>query len=225
MLGCTSSTTAEAPSQTDSSAPGTFPDDEKEDAYDDGPRHIYLHGYVSSRLMKAPSTENATEEGTPICIAASFMDGIVLALTPFHNSCNYRSAVVHGYATIVTDEAERMHAMTLITDNVLKYRWDNSRVPPTKAELSSTGILRVEIASASAKVRTGGPHDDRHDTKDQKVIGNIWTGVVPSYLHYLDPVASDYNQVKSVPSHVSEWVKEQNKKNKESAIKAMIEPQ
>jgi hypothetical protein len=174
--------------------------------------------------MKLPSDANTPAEGTPICIAASFMDGIVLALTPFHNSCNYRSAVVHGYASIVTDEAERMHAMQLITDNVLKYRWDNSRVPPTKAEMSSTGILKVEVVSASAKVRTGGPHDDRHDTKDEKVIGSVWTGVVPSYLHYLDPVASDYNQVKHVPSHVSEWVKEENKRNKEKAIQALTEP-
>lgn len=221
MLGCTSSTTAPGGEATKASDPGAFPSDDAEPTYDDGPRHIYLHGHVSTRLMKLPSQDGTPSQGIPICIAASFMDGIVLALTPFHNSCNYRSAVVHGYATIVEDETERLHAMQLITDNVLKYRWDNSRVPPTSAELKSTGILRVEIASASAKVRNGGPSDDRHDLKDEKVIGGVWTGVVPSYLHYLDPVASDYNQVKHVPSHVSEWVKEENKRNKDIAIKAM----
>jgi hypothetical protein len=47
------------------------------------------------------------------------MQGIVLALAPFHNSCNYASAVVHGYASVVTNEAERLFAITRITDNLV----------------------------------------------------------------------------------------------------------
>lgn len=47
------------------------------------------------------------------------MQGVVLALTAFHNSCNYASAVVHGYASVVTDEAERLYALTRITDNLV----------------------------------------------------------------------------------------------------------
>ena len=60
-------------------------------------------------------------------MAASHMDGLVLSLTPFHNSCNYRSAVAYGYATLVTDDAERLYAMRRITDNMLPQRWDRSR--------------------------------------------------------------------------------------------------
>lgn len=231
MLGCTASTTEHTEAPAPDAAPGTFPEDEPEPTYDDGPRHIYLHGYVTSRLMKLPSTSNTTNggssekpKGVPICIAASHVDGIVLALTPFHNSNNYRSAVVHGWASIVESEEERMHAMHLITDNVLAHRWNNSRVPPTKAELTSTGILKVEIASASAKVRVGGPGDDRPDLKNESVIGNTWTGVLPVYLQYGDPVASDYNRVAKVPSYIAGWVKDQNEKNKQGALKAMIDP-
>ena len=108
---------------------------------------LYIHGYVSGRIFK--SGKNAEGEGLPITIAASFLDGLVLSLTPFHNSCNYRSAVVYGYAQLVTDADEALYAMEKITDNLLPQRWEKSRIPPTNAELSSTSILRVRIASGT----------------------------------------------------------------------------
>jgi len=218
MLGCTGPLEAPTPQKDAEAAPGSFPQDEP--SLPDGPRVLYLHGYVSSRLMRLPNDSGASK-GTPICIAASELNGVVLALTPFHHSCNYRSAIIHGYATAVTEEGERSRAMELITDNIVAYRWNNSRVPPTKAELTSTGILRVEIASASAKIRVGGPGDDRHDLKDPNVIGNIWTGVVPAFLQYGDPVASNYNEVKKVPTYLTEWVKEENTRNKKVAMDAI----
>lgn len=72
---------------------------------------IYIHGYVSGRIFK--SSKNAAE-GLPITVAATFLDGLVLSLTPFHNSCNYRSAVVYGYASLVedTDEVSQPSAST-----------------------------------------------------------------------------------------------------------------
>ena len=167
MLGCTGSF------ENPSSDPG------------EGPRSLYLHGYVSSRLMRLPSLTGAdgpTEHaGVPVCVAATMMDGIVLASTPFNHSCDYRSAVVHGYANVVTDDAEKLYAMELITNNLISNRWDNTRVPPTKAELQSTGVLRIDVASASAKVHTGGPSDDRKDLKDDEVKERVWTGVVPTW--------------------------------------------
>ena len=36
--------------------------------------------------------------------------------------------------------------------------------------MTSTGVLRVDVVSASAKVRVGGPGDDRHDLKDEEVV-------------------------------------------------------
>jgi nitroimidazol reductase NimA-like FMN-containing flavoprotein (pyridoxamine 5'-phosphate oxidase superfamily) len=106
---------------------------------------VYIHGYVSGRMFK--KGKEAGEEGLPITVAASFLDGLVLSLTPFHNSCNYRSAVVYGYASIVEDEEEALWAMERITDNILPQRWDKSRTPPSQAELKSTSILRVRISS------------------------------------------------------------------------------
>lgn len=123
-------------------------------------------------------SKTATDPGLPMTIAATFLDGLVLSLTPFHNSCNYRSAVVYGYAELVQDEDEALYAMKLITENLLEGRWDRSRAPPTQAELRSTSILRVRVQSASAKIRVGGPSEDRADLKNGELVKGTWTGVV-----------------------------------------------
>lgn len=55
---------------------------------------LYLHGYVSSRLMRmgknasegGDGEEEEEEEGLPMTVAASCLDGLVLALTPNNHS-------------------------------------------------------------------------------------------------------------------------------------------
>lgn len=115
MLGCTGVfESSPGTTVTQSAAPGSFPYDDEAEDYSTGPRSIYVHGHAASRLFKS-----AEHDRIPVCIAATSMQGIVLALAPFHNSCNYASAVVHGYASVVTDEAERLFAITRITDNLV----------------------------------------------------------------------------------------------------------
>ena len=122
---------------------------------------VYLHGHSASRVMRLAG--NHGPKGIPVCIAATLLDGMKLSLTPFNNSCNYRSVVLHGYATVVTVESEKDWGLHLITDDLVPGCWDNSRVPPTRAENLSTSVLRVHDASASAKINQGGPSDDRKD--------------------------------------------------------------
>ncbi|KAF4465934.1 5-nitroimidazole antibiotic resistance [Fusarium albosuccineum] len=185
---------------------------------DDGRRFIYLHGYVSARIMRLSragdqvGSETATEaSGIPVCISATIMDGIVLALTPNHSSCNYRSVVAYGYAQVVEDEDERLFAMELITNNLVPDRWQNSRYP-SKAELKSTGILRIDIASASAKVRTGTTGEAREDLKDEAMRKKVWAGVVPSRIVYGTPLASPTNMYPGTPEYIEDWVAEWNEK-------------
>ncbi|KAF2001814.1 5-nitroimidazole antibiotic resistance protein [Amniculicola lignicola CBS 123094] len=185
------------------------------------PQDIYIHGYVSGRIFR--SGKDTGGKGLPITIAASFMDGLVLSLTPFHNSCNYRSAVCYGYATLLTDEAERNFAMHRITDNMLPDRWAKSRVPPTKAELSSTSILKVTIYSASAKVRTGGPSEDRADLKNEQLKKDVWTGVVPVWLQWGEPIAGKENGREDIEPYIEKWRLSENLKGKMGAFKAIEE--
>jgi len=67
------------------------------------------------------SPGDGEEEGFPLTIAATHMDGLVLALTPNHHSYNYRSAVLHGYATPVMEVEEKLWAMERITNNVFPH--------------------------------------------------------------------------------------------------------
>jgi calcineurin-like phosphoesterase family protein len=77
MLGCTGlfdPNAKDAPAQ--SVAPGSFPDEDDKEEYQAEPRAIYLHGHAASRLFKTPG-----EHKLPVCVAATTMQGIVLALT------------------------------------------------------------------------------------------------------------------------------------------------
>ena len=168
--------------------------------------------------MRLSSFENGSpiEDGLPLCIAATLLDGLVLALTPNHHSMNYRSAVLHGYATPVTDPDEKLWAMELITNRLIPKRWENTRVPPNKVEMQSTSILRVSIVSASAKIRSGGPGEDRKDEKDEAVRGKVWTGVVPVWNALGAPVPAEGNIV-PIPDHVKELVGAWNTENEKKA--------
>ncbi|KAF8805052.1 flavin-nucleotide-binding protein [Phlegmacium glaucopus] len=185
---------------------------------------IYLHGYISSRLIKLPKSNQDYDDlpGTPVCIAATHVDGLVLAFTPFNHSCNYRSAIIHGWANAVTDPAEKLYALERITNNVIRNRWENA-IPPTDADMKSTGVLRVDIASASAKVRAGGPGDDS-DRADEEMKERVWTGVVPSWLMYGNPVPSQHNRVEEVPEHITNWVSKENERQEIYAREVASQP-
>jgi hypothetical protein len=182
----------------------------------DEPLDCYLHGYVSSRIMNLsrasastasePSSDSKEEtpKGLPVCIAASKVDGIVLALTPNSHSYNYRSAVLFGHALPVTSVEEKLWAMELITNKVVPGRWDGSRVPPNASEMQSTNILRVKIDTGSAKIRAGPPADSSWDLESEEVLDRVWTGFVPLTESLGTPVPSVYNRVEAVPEHVEE---------------------
>jgi nitroimidazol reductase NimA-like FMN-containing flavoprotein (pyridoxamine 5'-phosphate oxidase superfamily) len=182
------------------------------------PLDLYLHGHSSSRFMRQ-SADPVDNEGIPICVCATHVDGLVLALSPFNHSMNYRSAVIHGYANVVTEDAEKIYAMTLITDKLIPDRWVNSRNPPFKSEMQSTAILKVTVISASAKVRVGGPSDDRKDEANREVRGKIWTGVVPMHTILGEPVPSETNEL-PLPADLKNWIEKVNEDGKKYAFGA-----
>ena len=155
----------------------------------------------------------ASEKGLPVCIEATKVDGLILAHTPFSHSYNYRSAVLHGYATLVEDQEEKLWAMQKITDSVIPNRWENARIPPTPAEMSSTNVLRVKVIDASAKVRLAGVMSEKKDLEDPEVTGKVWTGIVPVQELFGEPVAAYHNKVENVPEYLSSFVAGTNQDN------------
>jgi len=127
---------------------------------------IYIHGSSKSRML------TNLDCGIPVCLTVTHLDGLVLARSAFHHSMNYRSAVLFGQAHLVEGE-EKERALFLISENILKGRWDEVRGPNEK-EMKATSVLRLDIESASAKIRTGPPGDDEEDYELP-----IWAGVVP----------------------------------------------
>jgi hypothetical protein len=169
------------------------------------------------------SSESNPEPGSlPITVAATHLDGLVLALTPNSHSYNYRSAVLFGHASLVTDPAEKLYAMELITESVVPGRWAHSRVPPNAAEMQSTSILRVKIATGSAKIRSGGPHDERGDLEDEEIKRRVWTGVVPVWSVLGEPVPGGYNQVAEVPEYLEGWRRHVNREAEEFAKEQVL---
>ena len=128
---------------------------------------LYIHGSAASRMLRTLSG------AVPMCVTVTLVDGLVLARSAFHHSINYRSVVVFGQATLVTEEAEKNEALRLFTEQVAPGRWDEVRLP-TSQELKGTTVLKIPLDEASAKVRVGGPVDDEED-----YALPIWAGVLP----------------------------------------------
>ncbi|GAB1215842.1 hypothetical protein ATERTT37_005039 [Aspergillus terreus] len=141
---------------------------------------------------------------------------------------NYRSAILHGYAKLVTDEAEKLYAMELITNSVLPDRWRHSRVPPDRAEMSSTVILKVKVVDGSGKIRDGGVSDEKKDTTNNEVTQSVWTGVVPVWETFGEPIPSPQNKVTGVPEYITSFVSRKNAENQsysEGAVVVTLPPE
>jgi uncharacterized protein len=128
---------------------------------------LYLHGSAASRML------NTLSDGVPVCVTVTHVDGLVLARSAFHHSVNYRSVVILGKAQLVQEPAEKMEALRIFTEHVMKGRWNDVRIP-TEQELKATTVLSVPLEEVSAKVRTGGPIDDEPD-----YALPVWAGVLP----------------------------------------------
>ena|SRR5215472_2833456 len=153
---------------------------------------LYLHGSSANRSLLAAA-------GTEICVAVTLLDGLVCARSVFHNSMNYRSAVIYGTARLVTEEAERVEALRAITEHLIPGRWDNSR-RPTNKELAATAILALPLEEASVKARSGWPKDD-----DQDYGLGYWAGLLPISMS-VGPAEPDplLREGIGVPAHITE---------------------
>jgi hypothetical protein len=152
----------------------------------DGDR-LLLHASTGSRLALL-----ATAGPVPVSVAATLVDGIVLARSAFHHSMNYRSVVVVGTASAVTTDAAKRAALERFTNHVVPGRADAVR-GPNQRELAATAVLSLDLAEASAKVRTGGVNDEPED-----MDLSVWAGVLPLQLVAGDPQA-DAALAASVP--------------------------
>jgi hypothetical protein len=139
---------------------------------------LYIHGSAASpTLRRAAQAE--------ICLTATLLDGLVLARSAVHHSVNYRSVVVFGRPEPVESCDEKRQALRAFTEKLVPGRWGDAR-PPTMQELKGTGVLRMRLDEASAKIRAGGPLDDEDD-----YALPVWAGTVGLRLTASSPNPDD----------------------------------
>ncbi|HET9896994.1 MAG TPA: pyridoxamine 5'-phosphate oxidase family protein [Streptosporangiaceae bacterium] len=127
---------------------------------------LYLHGSSGNRSLRSGQDQD-------ICVTVTLLDGLVCARSVFHNSMNYRSAVIFGPARLVTDSGERLASLRAISAHLIPGSWENSRRPSPK-ELAATSVIALPLDEASVKIRTGGPSDE-----DEDYELDYWAGVLP----------------------------------------------
>ena len=140
---------------------------------------LYIHGSAASRMLRN------LDQGIPLCVTVTLLDGLVLARSIFNHSMNYRSVVILGTAKVVEDREEKLRALRALSEHILPGRWAESRQPNEK-ELKATFALRLPINEFSAKVRQGPPIDDEEDYGFR-----TWAGVVPLNIVPGTPIADD----------------------------------
>ena len=139
---------------------------------------ILLHGSVVSRLMKNLAA------GLPCCVTVTHLDGLVLARSAFNSSMNYRSLMVFGSASLISDPEEKKRGLDILVEHLLPGRIAELR-ESTRKELNATTLLSLPLETFSIKLGEGPPDDTRAD------IGTpIWAGVIPLELRAGEPEAA-----------------------------------
>lgn len=152
--------------------------------------HLYIHGSNGSRML-----QRLTEQ--ECCVTITHVDGLVLARSAFNHSMNYRSAMVYGRFEIVGEPAKRQ-ALADFMEFLAPGRQDDIR-PGNDKEFAATTVMRIPLAEAACKVRSGPPDDD---AEDMHVAA--WAGVLPLGEARGTPVP-DAQCAVAAPAYVRNW--------------------
>jgi uncharacterized protein len=151
--------------------------------------YLYIHGSNGGRLIKLLA------KGTQACVTVTHIDGLVLARSAFNHSMNYRSAMVYGQFEKVDDKRAALDAFMR---HIAPGREDEARKGNDK-EFAATTVMRISLAEAACKVRSGGPIDD---AEDMGVAA--WAGVLPLVQQRGAPVTDPLCTVPA-PGYVRGW--------------------
>ena len=141
---------------------------------------IYLHGARKARVIRL------LEQNPTACLNITHIDALVYARSAFNSSMNYRSVTVFGATRLVDDWDDKLHAMHVISESTMPGRWDELRAPHDK-EIKMTGVIALDIESASAKVSDNPVPDDEDEDYDIP----IWAGILPLQSAFTKVIGDD----------------------------------
>ena len=153
--------------------------------------HVYWHASNGGRGINAAAKQE-------VCLTVTLLDGLVLARSAMHHSANFRSVMLFGQPTLITDREEKIQKFKGLIEHFTPGRWDLLR-PMSEAEEKQTAVLSLPIKEGSAKIRAAGVSDDEAD-----YALPIWAGVVPISLRTGAPEPDPRNLPGvEMPAHVS----------------------
>jgi len=128
---------------------------------------IFLHGARKARIIRLLEKTNRAS------LNVTLLDGIVFARSTFNSSMNYRSVTIFGSPKIVTDNKKKLLAMKIISEHTMPGRWSEVRDSHLN-EIKMTGVIKLKIEDASAKISSGPIKDEDEDYKLP-----VWAGILP----------------------------------------------
>ncbi|WP_411193212.1 pyridoxamine 5'-phosphate oxidase family protein [Paraburkholderia sp. B3] len=156
--------------------------------------YLYIHGSNGSRMLKV------ADAGAQVCVTVTHLDGLVLARSAFNHSMNYRSAAIYGVFEAVPLD-HKAAALDAFMERLAPGRGNEARRGSEK-ELAATTVLRISLAEAASKRRTGGPNDDEAD-----LARAVWAGVLPMALRPLPPEVEPAARGAATPGYVDDWAR------------------
>ncbi len=139
---------------------------------------IYLHGSSGSRLMRL--LENEPE----VCVSITELTALKVARSTFNSGMHYRSVVIFGRASLVSDE-KKDEALNALSDAMIPGRVAEVRAS-TKKELAATVIVSLPLDECSVKISVNEVDDDEGDLN----LGT-WAGIVPFVTTIGEPIPAD----------------------------------
>jgi len=152
--------------------------------------YLYIHGSNGSRMLKQLMAQDA-------CVTITHLDGLVMARSAFNHSMNYRSVMIYGRFEEV-DEAGKRASLAAFMEHLAPGRQAQVRAGNDK-EFAATTVLRIALAEAACKVRSGGVEDDEEDMGVA-----AWAGVLPFSQLRMAPQQDPACQVEA-PDYVRNW--------------------
>lgn len=152
--------------------------------------YLYIHGSNGSRMLKQLMAQDA-------CVTITHLDGLVMARSAFNHSMNYRSVMIYGRFEEVGEEGKRS-SLAAFMEHLAPGRQAEIR-PGNEKEFAATTVLRIALAEAACKVRSGGVEDDEEDMSVA-----AWAGILPFTQLRLAPQQDPACRVEA-PDYVRNW--------------------
>lgn len=153
---------------------------------------VILHGSTGAGALRHVAA------GAPAALAVVAVDALVVGHSTFDSSANYRSAVVYGNLTPLSDQ-ERAAALDAMSERLIPGRTSEVR-PMTQQELAATLAVALPITEGSfmVKTRTGTASVPGEET-------DAWHGVVELRTVALQPEPAPTSTASEVPQSVRDF--------------------